>query len=80
MAKIKFKKEMKENNTRWTQNGIIQMTEGNSKTFFDLIRNLNGSMDLNNIGIPRHKGKTLKKDCHKNSSKVFFFRWRTPYW
>ena len=29
MAKIEFKKEMKKNNTRWTQNGIIQMNEGN---------------------------------------------------
>ena len=25
MAKIEFKKEMKKNNTRWTQNGIMEM-------------------------------------------------------
>ena len=56
---------MKKNNTRWTQNVIIQMNEGNSKIFFDKIRKFNGSMDLNNIGVLRHKGKTLEKDCHK---------------
>ena len=54
MAKIEFKKEIK--NTRWAQNGIMQMNEGNSKTFFDNIRKFNGSMDLNNIGVLRHKG------------------------
>ena len=37
----------------------------NSKTLFDNIRKFNGSMDLNNIGVLRHKGKTLEKDCHK---------------
>ena len=57
MAKIEFKKEMKKNITRWTQNGIMEMNEGNSKTFFDNIRKFNGSL--------RHKGKTLEKDCHK---------------
>ena len=56
---------MKKNNTRWTQNGIMEMNEGNSKTFFDNIRKFNGAMDLNNIGVLRHKGKTLEKDCHK---------------
>ena len=65
MAKIEFKKEMKKNNTRWTQNGIIQMNEGNSQTFFGTIRKFNGSMDFNNIGVLRHKGKTLEKDCPK---------------
>ena len=65
MAKSEFKKEMKKNNTRWTQNGIMEMNEGNSKIFFDNIRKFNGSMDLNNIGVLRHKGKTLEKDCHK---------------
>ena len=65
MAKLLFKKEMKKNNSRWTQNGIMQMSEGNSKTFFDNIRKFNGSMDLNNIGVLRHKGKTMEKDCHK---------------
>ena len=29
MAKIEFKMEMKKKNTRWTQNGIIQMNERN---------------------------------------------------
>ena len=65
MAKIEFKKEMEKNNTRWTQIGIMQMNEGNSKTFFDNIRKFNGSMDLNNKGVLRHKDKTLEKDCHK---------------
>ena len=65
MDKIEFKKEMKKNNTRWTQNGIIQKNEGNSKTFFDNIRKFNGSMDLNTIGALRHKGETLERDCHK---------------
>ena len=32
MAKIEFKKETQKNNTGWTQNGIMQMNEGNSKT------------------------------------------------
>ena len=61
MAKIEFRKEMKINNTRWRQNGIIQMNEGNSKTFFGNIRKFNGSMDLNNIELLPHKGKTLEK-------------------
>ena len=65
MAKIEFKKEMKKNNTRWTQNFIMQMNEGNSNTFFDNIRKFNGLMDLYNIGVLRHKGKTLEKNCHK---------------
>ena len=59
MAKVDFKKEMKKNNTRWTQNGIMEMNEGNSKTFFDNIRKFNGSMDLNNIEVFRHKSRTL---------------------
>ena len=59
MAEIEFKKEMKKNNTRWTQNGIMDMNEGNSKKVFDNIRNFNISLDLNNIGVLRHKGKTL---------------------
>ena len=29
IAKIEFKKEMKKNNTRWTQNGIKEMNEEN---------------------------------------------------
>ena len=33
MAKIEFKKEIKKEKTRRTQNGIIQVNEGNSKTF-----------------------------------------------
>ena len=65
MAKIEFNKEMKKKNTRWTQNGIMQMDMGNTKTFFDNIRKFNCSMDLNNIGVLRHKGKTLEKDSHK---------------
>ena len=65
MAKIEFKKEMKKNNTRWTKNGIIQMNEGNSKTFVDNLRKFNGSMNLNNIGVLRHKSKTLERGCHK---------------
>ena len=72
-AKIEFKKEMKKNNTRWTQNGIMQMNEGNSKTFFDKIRKFNGSMDFNNIGVLHHKGKTLEKDCHKAALFQRFF-------
>ena len=65
MAKIEFKKEMKINITRWAQNCIIQKNEGNSKTFFDNIWKFNGSMDLNIIGVLRHNGTTLEKDCHK---------------
>ena len=34
MAKIEFKKEMKKNNTRWTENGIMQMNEGKLKNNF----------------------------------------------
>ena len=73
MDKIKFKKEMKKNITRWTQKGIIQMNVGNSKTFFDNIRKFNGSMDLNNIGVLRHKGKTLEKGCHEAALFQRFF-------
>ena len=71
MAKIDFKKEMKKNNT---QNGIMEMNEGNSKTFFDNIRKFNGSMDSNNIGVLRNIGKTLEKDCHKAAifQRIFF--------
>ena len=31
-------------------------------------------MDLNNIGLLRHKGKTLEKDCHKAVifQRIFF--------
>ena len=65
MAKFKFKKDMKKNNTRWTQNGIMQMNEGNSKTFIDNIRKFIGSMNLTTIGVLRHKCKTLGKGCHK---------------
>ena len=74
MAKNEFKKGMKKNNTRWTQNGIMQMNEGNSKLLFDNIRKFNGSMDLRNIGVLRHKGKTLEKDCHKAAlfQRIFF--------
>ena len=74
MAKIEFKKDMKKNNTHWTQNGIMQTNGGNLKTFFDDIRKFNGSMDLNNIGVLRHKGKTLEKDCHKAAlfQRIFF--------
>ena len=74
MAKIEFKKEMKKNNTGWTQNGIKHMNEGNSKRFFDNIRKFNGSMNLNNIGVLRHKGKTQENDCHKAAlfHRVFF--------
>ena len=74
MAKIEFKKEMKKNNTCWRQNGIMEMNEGNSKNFFDNIRNFNGSMDLNNIRVLRHKGKTLEKDCYKTAlfKRIFF--------
>ena len=52
----------------------MQMNEGNSKTFFDNIRKFNGSMDLNNIGVLRHNGKTLEKDCHKAAlfQRIFF--------
>ena len=65
---------MEKNSTRWTQNGIIQINEGTSKTFFDNIRKFEGSMDLNNIGILRHKGKTLEKNCHKAAlfQRIFF--------
>ena len=74
MAKIEIKKEMKKNNTRWTQNGIMQMNEGNSKAFFDIIRKFNVSMVLNIIGVLRHKGKTLEKDCHEAAlfQRIFF--------
>ena len=74
MAKIEFKKEMKKNITRWTQNGIMAMNEESSKTSFDDIRKFNGSMDSNNIGVLRHKGKTLEKDCHKTAlfQRIFF--------
>ena len=65
MARIESQKDMKKNNTRWTQNGIMQMNEGNSETFYDNIPKYNGSMDLNNIGLLRHQGKALEKDCHK---------------
>ena len=65
LAKFKFKKEMKKNNTRWTQNGIIQMNKGNSKSFFNNVRKFNGSMDLITIGVLRHKCKTMGKNCHK---------------
>ena len=56
------------------QNGIMEINEGNSKTFFDYIRKFDGSMDLNNIGVLRHKGKTLEKDCHKAAlfQRIFF--------
>ena len=52
----------------------MEMKEGNSKTFFDNIRKFNGSIDLNNIGVLRHKGKTLEKGCHKAAlfQRVFF--------
>ena len=53
-AKIEFRKEVKKNRTRWTQNRIIQMNEGISKALFKNIRKFNGSMDLNNIGVLRH--------------------------
>ena len=31
-------------------------------------------MDLNNIGVLRHKGKTLEMDCHKTAlfQRIFF--------
>ena len=65
---------MKKNNTRWTQNGIIHLNEGNSKKFFGNIRKINDSMDLNNIEVLRHKGRTLEKDCHKVAlfQRIFF--------
>ena len=65
---------MIKNTTRWTQNGIKQMNEGNSKTFFDNIRKFNGSMGLDNIGILRHESKTLEKDWHKAAlfQRIFF--------
>ena len=65
---------MKKKNTRWTQNDIKQINEGNSKTFFDNIHKFNGSMDLNNIGVLRHKGKTLEMGCHKAAlfQRIFF--------
>ena len=74
MAKIEYKKEVKKNNTRWTTNGIMELNEGNSKKFFDNIRKFNGSIDLNNIGVLRHKGKTLEKDSHKAAlfQRIFF--------
>ena len=43
----------------------MEMNGRKSKTFFDNIRKFDGSMDLNNIGVLRHKGKTLEKNCHK---------------
>ena len=50
------------------------MNEGNSKLFFDSIRKFNGSMDLNNLGVLLHKGKTLEKGCHKAAlfQRIFF--------
>ena len=47
---------------------------GNANTFFDNARKFNGSMDLNNIGVLRHKDKTMEKDCHKAAlfQRVFF--------
>ena len=74
MAKIELKKKTKKNNTRGTQNGIMEMNEGNSKTLFDRIRKFSGSMDLNNIGVLRQKGKTPEKDCHKAAlfQRIFF--------
>ena len=74
MAKIDFKRKMKKNNTRWTQNGIMEMNEGNSRTFFDNILKFNGTTDVNNIGVLRHKGRTLEKDCHKAAlfQRIFF--------
>ena len=31
-------------------------------------------MELNNIGVLRHKGETLQKDCHKTAlfQRIFF--------
>ena len=74
MAKIEFKKEMKKNNTRWTQNGIMELNEVDSMIFFDNIRKFNGLMDLINIGVLRYDGKTLEKDYHKAAlfQRVFF--------
>ena len=65
---------MKKNKTRWTENGILQMNEGNSKTIFNNIRKFNGEMDFNKIGVLRHKGKTLEKDSHKAAlfQRIFF--------
>ena len=34
MAKIEFKKAMKKNNTRWMENGIMQINEGKLKNSF----------------------------------------------
>ena len=47
---------------------------GNSKTFFDNIGKFNGSMDLNIIGVLRHKSKALEKDSHKAAlfQRLFF--------
>ena len=52
----------------------MEMNEGSSKTLFDNIRKFNGSMDLNDIGVLRHKGKTLEKDCYKAArfQRIFF--------
>ena len=74
LAKKKLKREINLNNTRWTQNGIMQMNEGNAKTFFDNIRKFNGSMSSNNVGVLRHEGKTIDKDVQKASvfQSVFF--------
>ena len=70
IAKIELKKNDNKK-TRWTQKGIMEMNEGNSKTFFEKIRKFNGSMDSNDIGVLRHKGKTLEKDCHEAAFNVF---------
>ena len=50
------------------------MNEGISKTFSDSIRKFKVSMDLNNIGVLRHKGKTREKDCHRAAlfQRIFF--------
>ena len=74
LAKKELKREINLNNTRWTQNGIMQMNEGNAKTFFDNIRKFNGSMSSNNVGVLRHEGKTIDKDVQKASvfQSVFF--------
>ena len=74
LAKTEFKKEMKKYITCWTQNGIMELNEGSSKTLFDNIRKFNDSMDLNDIGVVRHKGKTLEKDCYKAArfQRIFF--------
>ena len=65
---------MKKSIIRWTQNGIMQRNEGNSKVFFDKIRKFNGSIDLNNIKVLRQKCETREKDCHKAAlfQRIFF--------